>query len=239
VARRHGRLLREIAAAGHEIASHGYRHRLVYEMSPAEFRRDTEDASCMIEDACGMRPRAYRAASYSITAEAWWAMEILAECGYTHDSSIYPIAHDRYGIPGYPRHAHVVTTPSGPILEVPIATALLSNGGVAPVGGGAYLRLLPYFYTAAGIRRINRIEGEPACVYFHPWELDASQPRLARGILSRFRTYAGIRGMPGKLDRLLSDFEFAGLSAVHSAAGLNAAQETAAVGRAVAAGGDP
>jgi polysaccharide deacetylase family protein (PEP-CTERM system associated) len=137
-----------------------------------------------------------------------WALETLIECGFSHDSSIYPIAHDRYGITGFERHPHVLNTPSGSINEVPIATVQLANGRVAPIGGGGYLRLLPYRYTSAGIRRLNRIEQKPACIYFHPWEIDPEQPRLASGLIARMRTYTGVRGMRGKLKRLLAEFRF-------------------------------
>jgi polysaccharide deacetylase family protein (PEP-CTERM system associated) len=215
VAEHRGGVLRAIRSAGHEIACHSYAHRLVYSLGHTEFRRDTERAVAAIEDACGVRPTAYRAPSYSITRESLWALEVLAGCGFTHDSSIYPIAHDRYGIPGFDRHACILLTPSGPIEEVPVATARVWPGLVTPIGGGAYLRLLPYRYTAAGIRRLNREERKPACIYIHPWELDPSLPRLARGRVSRLRTYAGIEGMPGKLDRLLAEFQFASLREVH------------------------
>ncbi|PYT29323.1 MAG: polysaccharide deacetylase family protein [Acidobacteria bacterium] len=224
VAQRQPALVREIAARGHEIACHSFSHRLVYNLTPADFREDTQHAVRAIEDACGITPRAYRAPSYSITRRSLWALEILAECGFTHDSSIYPIQHDRYGIPGFGRHAQTLSTPSGLIVEVPIATVRLSERIIAPVGGGAYLRLLPYRYTAAGIRRINHYDQQPACVYFHPWELDPGQPRVASGWVSRVRTYGGLRSMAGKLERLLSDFEFTTLIAVYGAAESNPLQ---------------
>jgi polysaccharide deacetylase family protein (PEP-CTERM system associated) len=215
VAQRHSRMVERIASAGHEIGCHSHLHRLVYNLTPEEFRRDTELAVRTIEDACGLRPRVYRAPSYSIVKRSLWALEILVEAGFTHDSSIYPISHDRYGIPGFRRHAHTLKTPSGSLQEVPIATVRLSNSRVAPVGGGGYLRLLPYCYTAAGIRRINTEENQPACVYFHPWEIDPGQPRLASNLPARLRTYMGIRGMSSKLDRLLSEFRFASLREVY------------------------
>jgi polysaccharide deacetylase family protein (PEP-CTERM system associated) len=218
VAEHKPRVIRAIADAGHEIGCHSYGHRLVYELSAAEFRRDTKRALAAIEDACSVRPAAYRAPSYSITRRSTWALEVLVECGFTQDSSIYPIVHDRYGIPGSQRHAHVINTPSGPICEVPAATVQLSRNHVAPIGGGGYLRLLPYCYTAAGIRRVNRQEQQPVCLYFHPWEIDPEIPRLAVGLISRWRTYGGISGTLPKLKRLLSDFDFATLSAVHPAA---------------------
>jgi polysaccharide deacetylase family protein (PEP-CTERM system associated) len=215
VAHRYPALVRKIAAAKHEIACHSYLHRLVYELTPEEFRDDTRKAQAAISDACGILPRMYRAPSYSITSSSWWALKILVECGFTHDSSIFPISHDRYGVPGFSRHPKVLETASGSILEVPVATVKLSKDRISPVGGGAYLRLLPYRYTAAGIRHINNREGQPACMYFHPWELDPEQPRIARGLVSRLRTYAGLRGMKSKLDHLLRDFHFSTLGEVY------------------------
>ncbi len=217
VARRHPGVVRQIARAGHEIGCHGYAHQLVYDLTPREFREDTERAQAAIADACGQLPRVYRAASYSITSRSWWALEILVECGFTHDSSIYPIRHDRYGMPGFGVESRRIETPAGDIFEAPIATARLSDRSAAPVGGGAYLRLLPYQYTAAGLRRINQQERRPACVYFHPWELDPEQPRLTNGLLSRIRTYAGLRTMEAKLDRLLREFQFTTLTAAYPA----------------------
>ena len=217
VAERQPQLIRRIAAAGHEIGCHSYAHQLVYRLSPQDFQRDTVRCVNAIADASGVIVRTYRAPSYSITRKSMWALEILAELGFTHDSSIYPIAHDRYGIPGFKRHAHTINTPSGPICEVPIATVKFSSGRTAPVGGGAYLWLLPYRYTAAGIRKLNSEEQEPACVYFHPWEIDPDQPRLATGTIARMRTYTGLRSMISKLDRLLSDFRFSTMTAVHPA----------------------
>lgn len=217
LAERHPAVAREIAAAGHEIGCHSYAHRLVYTLTPAEFREDTRRAVAAIEDACGVTPRLYRAPSYSIGPESLpWALEVLAECGFTHDSSIYPIRHDRYGIPGFGREPRVVATPAGGILEIPVAAADVMGGNV-PVGGGGYLRLLPYRYTAAGIRRINGRDRLPACVYFHPWEIDPDQPRLARGRVARWRTYTGVAGMRWKLERLLGEFAFAPVGEVYAA----------------------
>jgi polysaccharide deacetylase family protein (PEP-CTERM system associated) len=218
IAKHHPRLVRDIVNAGHEIGCHGYAHQLVYEQGPEKFRQDVERSAQAIEDACGVAPRAFRAASYSITAASLWALEILVECGFTHDSSIYPIHHDRYGIPGYSRHARTVSTPAGSLIEVPIATVQLSKTRVAPVGGGAYLRLFPYRYTAAGLRRINRDERQAACVYVHPWELDPDLPHRAPNLLASLRTYTGLAGMAAKFERLLSEFEFSTISAVHPAA---------------------
>jgi polysaccharide deacetylase family protein (PEP-CTERM system associated) len=218
VAERHPALVRQILNAGHEIACHSYAHQLVYDLTPAGFREDTMRAVAAIADACGTRPTAYRAPSYSITEESFWALEVLVECGFTRDSSIYPIAHDRYGIRGFNRFAHPLRTPSGTIYEIPMATTRLNKRRVAPVAGGGYLRLLPYRYTAAGLRRLNLQEQKAACCYFHPWEIDPDLPRLTNGLtnsrISRWRTCTGLSGMRGKLERLLTDFQFSTLSAV-------------------------
>jgi len=216
VAERTPRVVQEIVRAGHEIGCHSYAHQLVYELTPAQFREDTLRAIAVIEDAGGIRPRLYRAPSYSITNRSLWALDILAECGFDLDSSIVPIAHDRYGVRGFSRYPREMETPSGSILEVPVATVKLTNGQIVPAGGGAYLRLLPYRYTAAAIRRVNRYEKCPACIYFHPWEIDPQQPRLASGPISQIRTYGGLRGMKKKLVRLLTEFQFSTMATVYS-----------------------
>lgn len=214
VAERFPALVRRIASAGHEVACHSFAHSLVYDLTPAQFKADTLRAADVIAQAAGIRPTAYRAPSYSVTARSLWALEVLIECGFTTDSSIYPIRHDRYGIPGHPRLPHVLQTPSGSIVEVPPATAALSHARIVPVGGGGYLRLLPYRYSAAGIRRINELERAPACIYFHPWEIDTAQPRLASSFIARARTYLGLHGMRPKLARLMRDFRFAPMADV-------------------------
>jgi polysaccharide deacetylase family protein (PEP-CTERM system associated) len=208
VAERFPALIRRIADSGHDLACHSHTHQLVYELGPARFREDTCRARDVIAQAAGTAPIGYRAPSYSVTNNSLWALEILAELGFRYDSSIYPIQHDRYGIPGYSRAAQWVHTPSGPILEIPPAAVGLSSNRTAPVGGGGYLRLLPYAYTAAGIRRLNFHDRIPAMMYFHPWEIDPGTPRLANGVLARLRTYLGLGAMERKLDRLLADFAF-------------------------------
>jgi len=218
VAEKHPALVRRIADAGHEIGCHSFAHRLVYRLTPSEFRNDTIRAMRAIEQACDITPRLYRAPCYSIVTKKFWALDVLASLGFTHDSSIYPIVHDRYGVPGFPRFAHTIETSSGAIVEVPIATVQISSSHVTPVGGGAYLRLFPYRYTAAGIRSINNSEHQSACIYTHPWELDPDQPRMTRDLLSRARTYIGLKGMRKKLSRLLDEFEFSTMGAVHPVA---------------------
>jgi polysaccharide deacetylase family protein (PEP-CTERM system associated) len=214
VAEHRPQVVRKIIRAGHEVGCHSYAHQLVYAMTPAQFHEDTVRAVAAIQDAGGVTPRVYRAPCCSITNQSLWALEILAECGFEYDSSIFPIVHDRYGIPGFGRQPRVMDTPSGAILEIPVATAELANR-IMPVGSGGYLRLLPYRYTAAGMRRTNNLEQQPACIYFHPWEVDPDIPRLAVGMISRLRTYTGLARMRQKLDRLLSDFRFSSISAVY------------------------
>ncbi len=214
VAEKEPSLIRAIASAGHEIGCHSYWHRLVYDLTPEEFAEDTTRACDAIESACGTRSRVYRAPSYSITERSLWALDILAGLGFTHDSSIYPVSHDRYGIPDFPRGATVRQTGNGPILEVPPAAVEMKPGKNIPVGGGGYLRMLPYRYTAAGIRTLNHQDGIPACIYIHPWELDHEQPKIAQGTISRLRTYFGLAAFERKVDRLLSEFEFGPLGEV-------------------------
>lgn len=214
IAARRPALVRRIAEAGHELGCHSHSHSLVFSLSPDQFRRDTEMAADAIAQAAGIRPRAYRAPSFSITARSFWALEILLECGFHTDSSIYPVRHDRYGVPGHPFFPHRIQTPAGAILEVPPAAVPLSARRNAPAGGGAYFRLLPYHYTAAAIRLLNEACQCPACLYVHPWEFDDAQPRMAAGAIARLRTYLGLRSMAPKLARLLADFPFAPLSAV-------------------------
>lgn len=215
VAERYPAIVRRIAGAGHEIACHSHLHRLVYDLTPGQFREDTARAVKAIEDACGQSPRAYRAPSFSITRRSLWALDILASLGFRYDSSIIPVQHDRYGITGAPRFPYRIETPSGPILEVPVATVRLMGGHIAPAGGGGYLRMLPYSYSAAAIRRLNWVENQPACLYYHPWEVDLQQPRLASGWIARSRTYLGLAGMPRKLDHLMREFSFSTLSNVY------------------------
>jgi polysaccharide deacetylase family protein (PEP-CTERM system associated) len=215
IAEHYPNLVGEIAAAGHEIGCHSYAHQLVYDLTPAEFRSDTLRAVRAIEDACGVRPGIYRAPSYSITRKSMWALELLIECGFSYDSSIFPISHDRYGIPGFDRRPHMMTTPSGSILEIPVATVALARNNVLPIGGGGYLRLLPYRYFSAGIRRANDSEKLPVCLYFHPWELDPDMERLPLGLISRLRTYSGLAGMQKKIERLIDEFSFSHISAVY------------------------
>jgi polysaccharide deacetylase family protein (PEP-CTERM system associated) len=207
VADRHPSLVRDIAGRGHEIASHGYGHRLVYELTPGEFRGDIRRAKQVLESASGQSVTGYRAPSYSITRRSLWALDILVEEGYTFDSSIFPIHHDRYGIPGTPRHPHTLRLASGPLVEVPPSTVKVGTMTL-PVAGGGYFRLLPYGWTRWGIERLNAHEGRPAVFFLHPWEIDAAQPRLPVTGLSRFRHYRNLDQTETRLRQLLTAFHF-------------------------------
>jgi polysaccharide deacetylase family protein (PEP-CTERM system associated) len=204
VADRHPGLVRDIAARGHELACHSHWHRLVYRLDPEEFRRDTVRARDAIEQAAGVPVSGYRAPSYSITKQSLWALDVLAELGFTYDSSIFPIYHDFYGIPTAPRRPFVVQTSAGAIVEFPMTTfRVWPFSHNFPVGGGGYLRILPFWYTRRGLRRVQR-EGMPFISYFHPWELDPEQPRLPGRLASRLRHYSKLQEMAGRLRQLLS-----------------------------------
>jgi len=208
VAERHPALVRRIAAAGHEIASHGYAHRLVYDQTREAFRADVVRAKALLEDTTGQPVHGYRAPSYSITPRSLWAFDVLLETGHRYDASIFPIHHDRYGIPESGRHAYAVTRAAGVLLEVPGSTCRIGWMNL-PVGGGGYFRLLPYAWTRFGIETINRVEQRPAIFYIHPWEIDPDQPRIPCPALSRFRHYRNLHQTEARLRRLLEDFSFA------------------------------
>jgi len=213
VAEKFPQLVRSIADAGHEIACHSLEHRRVSEMTPAEFREDTRCAKQTIEDTSGQPVRGYRAPSFSITSKSLWAIEILAELGFKFDSSIFPVDHPNYGMPNLPRFPFVLETKSGPLLEFPLTTIEL-GGHRSPMSGGAYLRILPYWYTRWGFRYLNEAERQPFCVYLHPWELDSDQPRISGTMTARLRHYTGLKGAQAKLGRLLLDFEFEHMGAI-------------------------
>ncbi len=208
VAQRCPALVREIAGAGHEIACHGLTHRLVYEQTPREFREETQTAKMLLEDIVQVAINGYRAASYSITARSLWAIDILAELGFRYDSSIFPIRHDRYGIPGASRMPYYVQGAHGArLLEFPLSTK--DFGPVRlPVAGGGYFRLFPYVVTRTALASINRRERLPFIFYLHPWEVDPGQPRIAASRLSRFRHYTNLAKCEWRLDQLLGEFRF-------------------------------
>lgn len=206
VARRHPRLVRKIAERGHEIASHGWNHDLIGALGAERFRLDVRSAKRALEQASGHAVSGYRAPNYSIRRETPWAFSILGEERYTYDSSIYPIAHDRYGFPAAPRFPHLVETSEGSLWEVPVGTARL-GGTNLPIGGG-FFRLVPEPLLSEALASVNRIDGQPAVLYVHPWEFDPEQPRPAMPWLHRFRHYVGIAGAERKLRALLRRFRF-------------------------------
>jgi polysaccharide deacetylase family protein (PEP-CTERM system associated) len=208
VAERYPQLVKDIAAGGHEVACHGFSHRLVYEQSPEEFHEETLRSKRILEDIVGAPVLGYRAASYSIVRESLWALDILAELGFVYDSSIFPVRHDRYGIPDAERAPHCMSTPHGKsIVEWPLATARIL-GIRLPVAGGGYFRLLPYWLSRWGLASINRRESRPFIFYLHPWEVDPAQPRVSATWLSRFRHYTNLEKCEERLRRLLSEFRF-------------------------------
>lgn len=200
-------LVRRIAAAGHEIASHGYHHQLLYVLTPRQFREDVQAAKIALESATGQPVVGFRAPSYSIIQSSMWAIDVLIEEGYLYDASIFPIHHDRYGIPNSPRHAHVIERPAGSLIEIPGSTVRVGRVNL-PVAGGGYFRLLPYAWTRWGIRRVNDVERQPVVFYTHPWELDPDQPRMKVGVATRMRHYGGLQRTVERLKRLMHDFEF-------------------------------
>ena len=208
VARKHPEIVRQIAAAGHEVASHGMSHRLIYTQTPAEFKRETHDAKALLEDQAQRPVLGYRAATYSITNRSLWALDILCEEGFRYDSSIFPMRHDRYGIPDAEPRPHVLTTPGGGrLVEFPISV-LRYGGAKVPVAGGGYFRLFPYGFTRWALRKLNAQQQE-FVFYVHPWEVDPDQPRVEKaGAVSRFRHYLNLHRCAERLGRLLGDFEF-------------------------------
>jgi polysaccharide deacetylase family protein (PEP-CTERM system associated) len=218
VAERVPALIRRIAACGHEIASHGYGHELVYSSTPDAFRQDLRRAKRAIEAAARVPVVGYRAPSYSITARSLWALDILIEEGYLYDASIFPIHHDRYGIASSPRHPYRVWRAHGSLWELPGSTVRVAGFNL-PVAGGGYFRLLPYAWTKWGIDRVNRLEGQPVVFYLHPWEVDPGQPRIPLPGLSRVRHYRNLDRTEARYRQLMADFRFDSVAAVSQIVG--------------------
>lgn len=216
VAERYPQLVRRIAAGGHELASHSHDHGLVYDKTPETFRADLRQAKAAIEQAAGVAVVGYRAPSFSIVERSLWALDVLIDEGYEYDSSIYPIRHDRYGIPSWARHIHRIERGGGALWELPGSTVEMLGTNL-PIGGGGYFRLLPYEWTRRGIHHLNARESRPAIFYLHPWEIDPGQPRLQVGALSRFRHYQNLDQTERRLRSLLSAFTFGTVSDVLAA----------------------
>lgn len=214
VAQRSPALVKRIHAAGHEVACHGLTHELVYRQTPEVFRDETASSKALLEDLIGTAVLGYRAASYSITARSLWAIDILCELGFRYDSSIFPIAHDRYGIRGASTRPGPFVSPKGnSIVEFPLSTAKLLGMRV-PVAGGGYFRLLPYWFTRWGLSDINKTDDLPFIFYLHPWEIDPQQPRIRARWISRFRHYTNLAVCEARLCKLMADFRFASVREV-------------------------
>jgi polysaccharide deacetylase family protein (PEP-CTERM system associated) len=214
VAERFPALIRRIVADGHELASHGWDHTRVDAQEPETFRADIRRTRALLEDTGGVRVSGYRAATFSIGARTLWAFSILRQEGYGYSSSINPIRHDLYGMPDAPR------VPFRPdrdgVLEIPMTTVRLM-GRNWPCSGGGYFRLLPTMLYRAGLRRVNRRDGQPGIFYFHPWEIDPGQPRVDNaGWKSRLRHYTNLSRMAGDLDDLLRDFAWDRMDRVYA-----------------------
>jgi polysaccharide deacetylase family protein (PEP-CTERM system associated) len=207
VADRFPQLVPEITRQGHEIASHGYGHQLVYTLTEDEFREDVRTTRKMLQDQSGQPVVGYRAPSFSITKRTPWAHRILVEEGYAYDSSVFPIYHDLHGNPDAPQEIHTIQTEAGPIIEFPPAV-ITRFGKNIPTGGGGYFRFFPYFITARWLKEINN-SGKPFVFYMHPWEIDPDQPKVPGAPLkSRLRHYLNLKRTAERLKRLLQDFSF-------------------------------
>ena len=205
IAERYPGIVRRIVAEGHELASHGYGHLRANEQSPEDFLSDIQRAKGILEDLGGMEVKGYRAPSFSIGADNLWAFDCLARAGYQYSSSVYPIQHDHYGMPDSPRFAHPVRAG---LLEIPVSTVRLLNRNF-PSSGGGFFRLLPYAVSRWMLNRVNGLDQKPVIFYFHPWEIDADQPRV-NGInaKTRFRHYVNLHRTERRLRQLLFDFDW-------------------------------
>ena len=216
VAERFPGLVARIHSQGHEIACHGYSHKLIYQQTRQEFAEETRRAKSVLENIIGRPVVSYRAASYSVTRKSQWALQILAEEGFQYDSSIFPIVHDRYGVPGAPRCPfRLKLEGKKELFEFPISTVRIL-GINFPMGGGGYFRLLPYVATHKAICRLNSRDGLPLIFYLHPWEFDPEQPRLRVGRSTRFRHYLNLKHTRDRFQSLLQDFEFGSLAEIAS-----------------------
>lgn len=205
VAERYPQLVKRIVSQGHELASHGYGHERASDLTRPDFTADISRAKRLLEDVGGVAVRGYRAPSFSISKGNLWAFDCLRETGHVYSSSIYPIKHDHYGMPDAPRFAHSV---AGGLIEIPVTTLRVGSRNL-PSSGGGYFRLLPYALSRWMIRRVNAVDGKPAIFYFHPWEIDLAQPRVAGiDLKTRFRHYVNIGRMEQRLAALLKDFRW-------------------------------
>lgn len=211
-AEKHPELVQNIAHAGHEIGFHSFSHSLIYNMTPDALRDELRRGKKLLEDITGQKVEAFRAPSFSITKKSLWALDVLTEEGFRYDSSIFPIYHDRYGIPDAPREIHPLRTSCGTLWEFPPSAAAMGSVNL-PVSGGGYFRLYPYAFTRHFLTKINALEKRPFIFYVHPWEVDPEQPRLPFGSrATQFRHRVGLGRNLAKLHKLLRDFSFCTLS---------------------------
>jgi polysaccharide deacetylase family protein (PEP-CTERM system associated) len=208
IARTHPKLVRDIHSAGHEVGSHSWDHRRVHRFTPEAFREDLRASKDALEQATGAPVFGFRAPTFSVVRETGWAIDVLADCGFEYDSSIFPVRHDRYGIPDAPRGPFVAVGKRREILELPPLTYRVAGLNL-PVAGGGYFRLFPLFMMRGGLRQAAR-GGSPrvGMLYFHPWEFDPGQPRLPLSPLARWRTYVGVERTTGRFASLLAEFPF-------------------------------
>jgi len=214
IAERHPEMIKRIADDGHEVASHGYSHTRIVNLSKDQFREDIMKTNGILGELANKNITGYRAPSYSISLNNLWAHDILEECGFKYSSSIYPIKHDIYGIPGSPRFSYRVA--SGNLLEIPISTLKIFNR-IIPCGGGGYFRFYPYLLSRYMINRLNISEKQPCIFYFHPWEIDIEQPRqTGLDLKTSFRHYLNIDRMESRLRSLLRDFSWGRIDRIFS-----------------------
>lgn len=220
IAKRYPHVIKKITEMGHEISSHGMSHKLIYKQSKEVFKQETIDSKKLLEDLSQQPVNGYRAATYSITNESLWALDILVDAGFLYDSSVFPMRHDRYGIPDACPIPNVLTTPNGnSIVEFPIST-VKSKLFTLPIAGGGYFRLFPYKLTHWGLKSINK-KNTPFVFYIHPWEIDLDQPRVNNiSVFTKFRHYNNINKCASRLTRLFKDFKFATMTEVLKQQGL-------------------
>lgn len=225
IAERFPGLVREIHRRGHEVASHGRDHQTLDRLNPQSFRSEVREQKALLEGLIQTSIRGYRAPSFSVTGRTTWALQVLLDEGYRYDSSVFPVFHDRYGIPDAPRFPHEVVLNGGTLREFPPSTVAVLGLPNLPIGGGGYLRMYPFWLTRWGLRRINRVERQPVMVYLHPWELDPDQPRIHASRLSRWRHYTNLHATARRLECLLREFRF---GPIRTVLGLSSDAETAA-----------
>jgi polysaccharide deacetylase family protein (PEP-CTERM system associated) len=205
IAQSHPRLVRDIAAAGHEVGSHSHTHLRIHRFTPPAFREDLKRSVDTLEQVAGTKVVGFRAPTFSLTAATAWAVDELLRVGLTYDSSVFPVRHDRYGVPAAPRHPFRLEGSSGRLLELPMLT-LRKFGQNLPVAGGGYFRLFPLAFMRAGLQQVADVPNAVGMLYFHPWEFDPDQPKLPLGRVSKVRTYVGIDRSTRRLGRLLAEY---------------------------------